>query len=238
MSKISVVVIEDHDLSRVGLCATLEQNEAIEVVGNASSARQGLRVLRATQPNVAIVDIGLPDKDGIELTQQIKHSLGNIDTKVLMLTVYKNKDSVLAAFAAGADSYSTKDTTAENLIKAIEVTSEGNSWIDPAIARVVLSQARYYDRPGKNILANGEYYQKIKAVDPEYEQVLESAPLTNRELEILQLIVAGCSNSQIAEKLIITTGTVKTHVRNILDKLCVSGRTEAAVVALRSGLVK
>ncbi|MGB3694154.1 MAG: response regulator transcription factor [Spirulinaceae cyanobacterium] len=240
MSKIRVVVIEDHNLSRVGLCAALRQNEGIEVVGDAANASEGLQILEATQPDVAIIDIGLPDRDGIELTQQLKQAQGGLKeakTKVLILTMHKNEDSVLAAFAAGADSYSIKDISVENLIQAIELTNEGNSWIDPTIARVVLKQARH-NRPGTNVVVNGEDSQRIKAIEPEYEQVLETYPLTNRELEILELIVAGCSNAQIAEKLFITVGTVKTHVRNILSKLCADDRTQAAVRALRSGLVR
>ncbi len=240
MSKIRVVVIEDHNLSRVGLCAALRQDEGIEVVGDAANASQGLQVLEATQPDVAIIDIGLPDRDGIELTQQLKQAQGGLKeakTKVLILTMHKNEDSVLAAFAAGADSYSIKDISVENLIQAIKLTNEGNSWIDPTIARVVLKQARH-NKPGANVIVNGEDSQRIKAIEPEYEQVLETYPLTNRELEILELIVAGCSNAQIAEKLFITVGTVKTHVRNILSKLCADDRTQAAVRALRSGLVR
>ncbi|MGB5967447.1 MAG: response regulator transcription factor [Spirulinaceae cyanobacterium] len=240
MSKIRVVVIEDHNLSRVGLCAALRQNEGIEVVGDAANASEGLQILEATQPDVAIIDIGLPDRDGIELTQQLKQAQGGLKeakTKVLILTMHKNEDSVLAAFAAGADSYSIKDISVENLIQAIELTNEGNSWIDPTIARVVLKQARH-NRPGTNVVVNGEDSQRIKGIEPEYEQVLETYPLTNRELEILELIVAGCSNAQIAEKLFITVGTVKTHVRNILSKLCADDRTQAAVRALRSGLVR
>ena len=136
MSKISVVVIEDHDLSRVGLCATLEQNEAIEVVGNASSARQGLRVLRATQPNVAIVDIGLPDKDGIELTNQIPNinsstnentlSSNSTNQKALLFNPVLTKDlgnytcRVRSNFGITRESYSMilkgKNCTKDSLI--------------------------------------------------------------------------------------------------------------------------
>ena len=234
MNAIRVVLIEDHDLSRIGLTAALQQYSTIKVVGNAANARQGLQVLETTKPNVAIIDIGLPDMDGIELTQKFKESLQDQapETKVLILTMHNNEDSVLAAFAAGADSYSLKDVSLDNLVQAIEVTHEGNAWIDPAIARVVLKQAR----PDVN---NGEQTQTrvIESVNEEYQQLLNTYPLTERELEVLELIVAGCNNAQIAERLFITVGTVKTHVRNILNKLCADDRTQAAVRALRSGLV-
>jgi DNA-binding NarL/FixJ family response regulator len=111
------------------------------------------------------------------------------------------------------------------------VTKEGSSWIDPAIARVVISQAKTIPSHEE------EKTRQINAAEPEYEQLVEAYPLTERELEVLQLIVEGASNAEIAEKLYITVGTVKTHVRNILNKLCADDRTQAAVRALRSGLV-
>ncbi|MGF1479620.1 MAG: response regulator [Cyanophyceae cyanobacterium] len=231
MDKIRVVLIEDHHLSRVGLRAALQQYKNIEVVGDAADARRGLQLLAATKPDVAIVDIGLPDVDGIELTQMLKAQPEGL-TKVLILTMHKNEDAVLAAFAAGADSYSLKDVSLDNLVQAIEVTNEGNAWIDPAIARIVLHRNQPAERRGVPLETT-----TIDSVKPEYKQVLETYPLTDRELEVLELIVAGCSNAQIADKLFITVGTVKTHVRNILSKLCADDRTQAAVRALRSGLV-
>ncbi len=241
MTKIRVVLIEDHDLSRVGLIAALQRVDGIEVVGDAANARQGLQILEATKPDVAIVDIGLPDMDGIELTQKFKQSDRQTQkTKVLILTMHNREDSVLAAFAAGADSYSLKDVSLDNLVKVIQTTHEGNAWIDPTIARVVLKQARRTPSSFPTSPRENDSSQKIaiSAVAPEYQQLLETSPLTDRELEVLELIVAGCNNAQIAEKLYITVGTVKTHVRSILNKLCADDRTQAAVRALRSGLVQ
>lgn len=241
MSNIRVVLVEDHDLSRIGLKAALQQAEGIEVVGDASSGRQGLHVLISTQPDVAIVDIGLPDIDGIELTQKFRKSQKENElspTKILMLTMQKEEDAVLAAFAAGADSYSLKDVSIENLVQAIRLTYEGNAWIDPAIARVVLAQARKF-QPTVAESAQGSDSETttIGAAAPEFQEIVENYPLTERELEVLELIVSGCSNADIASKLYITVGTVKTHVRNILNKLCADDRTQAAVRALRTGLV-
>ena len=127
-----------------------------------------------------------------------------------------------------------KETSINKLTEAINATYAGNSWIDPAIANVVLRRMRVQS-PGE--AGDKPKMVKIEGLAIEYEQVLESSPLTQRELEILELIVDGCSNGQIAEKLYITVGTVKTHVRNILNKLCADDRTQAAVRALRSGLV-
>jgi len=146
------------------------------------------------------------------------------------------EDAVLAAFAAGADSYYMKETSINKFTEAVQVTFRGNSWIDPAIANLVLRKVRQ-GSSGDNQSSDKPKTVKIEALETEYEQVLETYPLTQRELEILELIVGGCSNGQIAEKLYITVGTVKTHVRNILNKLCADDRTQAAVRALRSGLV-
>ncbi|MBF2067887.1 MAG: response regulator transcription factor [Calothrix sp. C42_A2020_038] len=238
MSEISIVLIEDHDLTRMGLKAALQSNSTLQVIGEAGNATKGLKLLETAKPDVAVVDIGLPDMDGIELTRrfrQFQSETGDVATKILVLTMNHNEDTVLAAFAAGADSYYMKDTSIDKLTEAIQATYSGNSWIDPAIANVVLRQMR--NVTPENESQNQPKTVKIEALDSEYEQVLETYPLTQRELEILELIVAGCSNGQIAEKLYITVGTVKTHVRNILNKLCADDRTQAAVRALRSGLV-
>ena len=239
MTKIRVALIEDHDLTRVGIRTALQQREGIEVVGDAANATEGLKLLRATKPDIAIVDIGLPDMDGIELTQQFKASQASETdrpTKILILTFQDNEQEVLAAFAAGADSYCMKDISFDQLLEAIRVTYEGNAWVDPAIARIVLKQAK---NPTATSPVETPEPSKvsISAADPEYSQLIEAYPLTERELEVLELIVQGYSNAAIAEKLYITVGTVKTHVRNILNKLSADDRTQAAVLALRSGLV-
>ncbi|MBE9127521.1 MULTISPECIES: response regulator [unclassified Coleofasciculus] len=233
-----VVLIEDHNLTRVGLKAALEEQVGIQVVGEAANAVSGLNVLESYKPDVAIVDIGLPDMDGIELTRKFRQSqseAGEPATKILILTLHDSEDAVLAAFAAGADSYCMKDIGIEQLVEALQSTNEGNSWIDPAIASIVLGQVRR-GTPKMNSAPESETV-KIKAVEPQYQQLLQAYPLTERELEVLELIVSGCSNVAIAQKLYITVGTVKTHVRNILNKLSVDDRTQAAVHALRSGLI-
>jgi DNA-binding NarL/FixJ family response regulator len=241
MSKIRVALIEDHDLTRVGIRTALQQRQEIEVVGEAANASEGLNLLEKVHPDIAIVDIGLPDQDGIELTRKIKASQEAGEgphTKVLILTLRDNREAVLAAFAAGADSYCMKDISFDNLLEALRVTNSGNAWIDPAIARIVLQQVQPTPENGSVAVDTKDSKTvAISAADAEYDQMLAAYPLTERELEVLQLIVEGCSNAVIAEKLYITVGTVKTHVRNILNKLCADDRTQAAVRALRSGLV-
>jgi two-component system, NarL family, response regulator LiaR len=245
MAAIRVVLIEDHDLTRIGIRTGLKLHDNIEIVGEATNAAQGLNLLESTLPDVAIVDIGLPDQDGIELTRQFKQTQAQRaalkaenseaeaepSTKILILTMHDTEESVLAAFAAGADSYCMKDVGMERLVEALISTYEGNSWIDPTIANIVLRKVRQIP------LSANTKTVTIEALQPEHEQVLEQAQLTERELEILELIVKGCSNAAISEQLFISLGTVKTHVRNILNKLCASDRTQAAVMALRSGLI-
>lgn len=237
MSKIRVVIIEDHELTRLNIRTALQQSNVVEVIGEAANALKGLKLLKDTKPDVAIVDIGLPDIDGIELTQRLKAALKNqqAETKVLILTMQSQQELVLAAFAAGADSYCVKDTSIERLLEALRVTYEGYSWIDPAIARIVLQQSLKTQKQPQVSVKNETV--SIKADTSEYSQILEAYPLTSRELEILELIVQGYSNAAIAEHLYITVGTVKTHIRNILHKLCVDDRTQAAIQALRCGLV-
>lgn len=236
MSDIRVVLIEDHDVVRIGLRTVLQIQQGIQVVGEATTGTQGLALLQTIPVDVALVDIGLPGMDGIELTQKFRQfQKEHLDstTKVIMLTMQGNEETVIAAFAAGADSYCMKDVGIKQLIEAIEMTHTGNAWIDPAIASIVLRQMRQ----GIVQPSNRKQTIEIKSLEPEYEQVLASDPVTEREREVLELMVAGCTNVAIAQQLFITVGTVKTHVRNILAKLCADDRTEAAVRALRSGII-
>lgn len=235
MSTIRVILIEDHDLTRVGIRAALQQREGFEVIGDARDAKSGLKLLKSSQPDIAIVDVGLPDMTGIEMTQQFKQEAGPENhTKILIMTLQDSEDTILAAFAAGADSYCMKDASIDKLAQAIQVTAEGNAWIDPAIARVVLHQSQ------KSYASNQQSPEAATIAINRLsdEDFIPAYPLTERELEVLKLIVDGCSNAQIAEKLYITVGTVKTHVRNILNKLCADDRTQVAVRALRTGLVQ
>jgi two-component system, NarL family, response regulator LiaR len=230
MNDIRIALIEDHDLTRVGMRTALQQKPGFRVVGEAANASDGLRLLNMSKPDIAIVDIGLPDMDGIELTRRFRATQTDLaeaaETKILILTLQDTEEVVMAAFAAGADSYCMKDVSLDQLMEALRVTREGNAWIDPAIARIVLTQAQ---NPQNGPRSDG-------GIAPDGKPV-EAYALTERELEVLQLIVDGYSNAAIADKLFITVGTVKTHVRNILNKLCADDRTQAAVRALRTGIV-
>jgi two-component system, NarL family, response regulator LiaR len=238
VQSINVVLIEDHHLTRMGIRTVLKQSGWINIVGEAANGLEGLQLLEMTQPDVAIVDIGLPGMNGIDLTQQYKAvpSEPDLSRRVLMLTLQDQKESVLAAFGAGADSYCLKDDIKlDNLLEALRVTAQGYSWVDPTIAGIILQHNR--QRQGRKPLAYSQNTVAIEALGADHNQLLESYPLTERELEVLELIVNGNSNDQIAQQLYITVGTVKTHVRNILNKLCADDRTQAAVLALRAGLI-
>lgn len=241
MPKIRVALIEDHDLTRFGIRTILQQSGQVEVVGEAANAVDGLRLIKRTWPDVAIVDVGLPGMDGIELTQRLKQDsqvqAKGLKPKVLMLTLRDDKTVVLAAFAAGADSYCMKDSVnSGSLLKVLQATHEGRAWIDPMVARTILEHSRSVQlQPHSVDQPNMVTINTVSAGD---RQILEADPLTGRQLEVLELIVAGRSNKEIAKQLYITVGTAKTHVRNILNKLCADDRTQAAVRALRAGLIE
>ncbi|NJK72113.1 MAG: response regulator transcription factor [Synechococcaceae cyanobacterium SM2_3_60] len=212
-----LVVIEDQAAVRLCLRSRLE-SEGMVVLADCDTAATGWAAIQADLPDCVIANIGLPDSDGIALTRQIKEHYPQV--AVIILTNHDQDAMVLAALAAGADAYCCKDTDLELVVMAVRRVCEGQGWIDPAIAKVVLKELR----------------QRPSFEDADTE--LPVSPLTERELEVLTKIVAGANNTQIAEDLQIAIGTVKTHVRSILAKLCVDDRTQAAVRALRAGLVR
>jgi DNA-binding NarL/FixJ family response regulator len=236
MGRMRILLVEDHDLTRMGLKAAFQLQPDMEFVGEANNGRSGLSLLKEVQPDVALVDIGLPDIDGIEVVRCFKKfqaNCGENTTRILMLTMHESEEAVMAAFAAGADSYCMKQTPLDVLMTAVRETCNGHAWIDPEVASVILRQLPK-SSPGADVSG---LTVAIRAADEGYEENLSQSPLTGRELDILRLIVAGCSNAEIADRCFISIGTVKTHVRSILVKLGVDDRTKAAVMALRSGLV-
>ena len=224
MSKnIKVTIIEDHDMTRMGLSFALSNNESIEVLGTSADGMEGVEQALELNPDLVIMDIGLPTIDGIEATRKIKNSKPEI--KVLMNTSRDNENDILDSFAAGADGYITKGATSEQTISAIKAVSEGVGWLDPAIARVVLSNIRKNSQSDNK--SGGINYQKGKNL----------YGLTEREMEVLALLVEGLKNPQISKKLVITIATTKTHVHNILQKLYVKPRSKAVATAMKDGLV-
>jgi DNA-binding NarL/FixJ family response regulator len=234
-----IAIVEDHSLTRTGIRSSLNEQQDISVVGEAETGVAGLKLLQKTTPDLAIVDIGLPDIDGIEVVQRFRNAFppeSDVSTRFIMLTSYTQERMVLAAFAAGADSYCVKNTKFELLLEAIRMTFEGQSWIDPAIARIVLKHAR--QAASLSSVASEPQTITINALDSEQATILEADPLTTKELEVLELMVQGYTNNQIARQLYMSLGTVKVHIRSILSKLCASDRTQAAVLAMRAGLIE
>ncbi len=221
---IKVLLVEDHTMIRMGTALVIEKTEGIELVAQAEDGEKGVNAAKEFLPDVILMDIGLPVIDGIEATRQIKEL--NLNSKILIFTSRENDDDVFAALAAGADGYIMKGATPEQLISAITAVSEGTAWLDPAIARLVLS----------NVQKQTQITEENQT-QPVFKNGKNSFGLTERELEVLGLIVDGLTNPEIAKKLFITRATAKAHVHSILQKLYVDDRTQAAVTAMREGLV-
>jgi DNA-binding NarL/FixJ family response regulator len=233
-----IAIVEDHSLTRTGIRSALGEQQDISVIGDAETGVAGLRLLQKAKPDLAIIGICLPDIDGIEVVQRCRQAVppeAEDLTRFIMLTSYTQERTVLAAFAAGADSYCIKNTKFELLLEAIHSTYEGQCWIDPAIARIILKQSRQV--AALTSARNQPSTVTITALDSEQATILESDPLTKKELEVLELMVQGYTNNKIARQLFMSLGTVKVHIRSILTKLCASDRTQAAVLALRAGLI-
>jgi two-component system, NarL family, response regulator LiaR len=206
-----VLLVEDHALTRAGLRAALDA-AGLNVVAEAEDGPRGLEEARRLEPDVAVIDLGLPGMDGIELTRQLRTAVPK--TRIVILTMHDLDTEVLAALAAGADAYCVKSTKPEGIVTAVRVVAEGGAYFDPAVAHIVMRRIT-----GPNAPAQG------------------SSPLSPRETEILKLVADGVGNAEIADRLALGLGTVKGHVRDILEKLSASDRTQAAVVALRRGII-
>lgn len=218
---INVLLVEDHELYRMGLSMLIDKAEGICLCAEASDGLMGIKKAKEYRPDVILMDIGLPNVDGIEATQKIKEE--NPDVKILIFTSRDSEEDVFASFKAGADGYIMKGASPEQTISAIKAVYEGIGWIDSAIAKLVFANLQ---RPS---------IQNV--TEPEIKKNGNTYGLTDRELDVLELMVEGLSNPQIADKLIITRATAKAHVHSILQKLCVTSRTQATTTALKEGLV-
>ena len=216
--KVRVLLVEDHEMTRMGLQVGIEKSQDLELVAEAVDGLEGVEKAKKFLPDVILMDIGLPEIDGIEATKRIREL--HIDTKILMFTSRESEDDVFAALGAGADGYVTKGTNVSQLSAAVLAVHSGASWLDPTIARMVLNRATKQTPAQK---------------DP--AQFVKNAGLTQRELEVLALISDGLSNPEISDKLVISRATAKAHVHNILQKLCVENRTQATITAVKEGLI-
>jgi two-component system, NarL family, response regulator LiaR len=210
-SKIRVLITDDHAIVRKGISALLATEPDIEVVGEACDGADAVAKAQALRPDIVLMDLVMPRMDGIEATRQITGQLKH--TRVLVLTSFAADDKVFPAIKAGALGYLLKDSGPFDLLNGIHQVYRGQPTLEPSIASKVLFELA---QPAKDTLTTD--------------------PLTARELDVLRLVAQGRSNKEIAEKLVITELTVSTHVSNILSKLHLASRTQAALFALREGL--
>lgn len=208
---IRVLIVDDHTIVRKGIEALLATEEGIEVVGGAEDGEEALKQIRILHPDVILLDLLMPKMDGFEVTRQVIAE--DPRARILILTSFAADEKIFPAIKAGALGYLLKDTGPEALVRAIGQVYRGESSLSPLVARRVLQELSHpSNRPPT------------------------SDPLTERELEVLQVVAKGKSNQEIASELVISEATVRTHVSNILGKLHLASRTQAALYALREGL--
>ncbi len=212
---ITVLIADDHGVVREGLRAMLER-EGMQVVGEAATGQETIAKTRELSPDVVLLDIRMPDGDGLRALEAIKANQPHVS--VIMLTTYANPGYLARAVAWGAAGYLTKETDPDQIVRAIRAVVAGDELLDRELLQAAL----------RNVATE-------TAVESEPDE-LPVEPLTEQELTVLRLIVAGLSNDEIGESLSISVNTVKTHVRHIFQKLGVSDRTQAAVWAVRHGL--
>lgn len=225
MGKYSVLIIEDHALTRFGLRTAFESAEIFDRILEAQNAKNGIELIEKNPADIVIMDLGLPDMNGIEATKLIKDKYSNI--KVVILSSHEQEEDVIKSLRAGASAYCTKDVAPEKLIDIAQSVLKGAAWFDPKVADYVLKAAT-----GTPSLPE----------QPEPEADKENLPdsqinLTAREKQVLALISEGYSNSEIAKKLEVSVNTTKTHVCNILQKLSVNDRTQAAIKAIKYNII-
>ncbi len=214
-SRIKLLIVDDHEVVRLGLRTALESEQEIEVVGDFGDAAAALREAEISCPDVVLMDVRMPGLGGIEACRMLRERLP--ETRVVMLTSYSDEEAVFAAIMAGAAGYLLKNTGRAELLDAVRSASRGDSLLDPGVTSRVLS--RFRDLAEK-------------------EQDREVASLSEREKQVLALVAAGKTNREIAETLIISDNTARNHVSRILDKLDLNRRSEAATFAAQHGLLR
>ena len=217
---LKVVIVEDFKLTRVGLRCALNANKDISVVAEAEDATEGLKLIEKHKPNVVLMDLGLPGMNGIEAMLKVKEILP--DTKIIALTSHDRAEEVIAALSSGASAYCLKDIDPQKLADVVRDIAMGVCWIDPMVAQLALNSLPKVENIG---------------FLPNKSQNEGRVPLTEREFEVLKHLVSGKSNTEIAKELIVSVHTAKAHVCSILQKMCVNDRVQAAVKAVKEGMV-
>jgi DNA-binding NarL/FixJ family response regulator len=213
MGRQRIVIVDDHEVVRLGLRSLLERHPEFEIVGEAGNGREALEKVALLQPDVVVLDIRMPGMSGVEVCQQINERFPS--TKVIMLTSYAEDEMLFAAIRAGAAGYVLKQIGGDDLVRAIEAVGRGDALLDPTLTQRVFDQVRKAQRD---------------------EEASAFAELTNQEMQVLQLVSEGRTNREIAEALYLGEGTVRNYVSNILGKLGVANRAEAAAYAVQHNL--
>lgn len=215
MEKSNILIVEDHELTRFGLKTTFDGADFINSVYEAEYAQKAIDILNETKIDLIIMDLGLPNLNGIEATRKIRTK--NKDVKIVILTSHNDEKEVIESLKAGANAYCSKEINPARLVEVVKSVLEGAAWFDPAISHVVLKAA-----------TNSQVAESV--VKNDYN-------LTTREAQILKLITEGYSNNEIAKELFVSINTTKAHVASILQKLEVDDRLQAALKALKNKIV-
>ena len=217
MQKKTILIIDDHPLFREGLKAIIGRNHRFVVVGEAGNGREGLQMARELKPDLALVDMSLPDQSGIQLTRELKNV--STKTRIMIITMHSKVDYIVKAFQAGATGYVVKESASERLIQGIETVLKGEYFMDSSVSHKVIEKLMEFPE------------KEAKITDATYET------LTSREQEIMVLLARGLSTKQIAEKLFISPKTVENHRSNILRKLNIHSTLELVRYAARLGII-
>jgi len=214
--KQNILIVEDHELTRFGLKTTFDGVDYVKNIYEADSAESAIEIFNNNNIDIVIMDLGLPNMNGIDATRQIRNS--NKDVKIIILTSHNDEKEVLSTLKAGANAYCSKEINPQRLVQVVQSVADGAAWFDPSIAHIVL---------------------KASANSPTFdaENNRKDYDLTAREAQILKLMTEGYSNMEIAQILVISINTTKAHVANILQKLEVDDRLQAALKALKNKIV-
>jgi len=214
MDTVRIILADDHAVLRDGVRMVLESQAGFKVVGTADNGADAVELASDLQPDIAVLDVAMPNMNGLEATREIKERCPT--TAVVILSMYDNEEYLREALRAGASAYVLKRAAAKELVSAIQTVRQGQSYLDPALTRTLIS----------------DYVRQVERVDEAPDS------LTDRELEVLKLVAEGFTNRQIALKLTISIKTVQTHRANLMDKLNLHDRTELVRYAIRRGLIE
>jgi DNA-binding NarL/FixJ family response regulator len=215
--RVRVLLVDDDDLMRAGLRAVLSSDPGVEVVGEAGDGREATTAVRVREPDVVLMDVRMPDLDGIAATREVLAAAP--ETKVVILTTFEQDDYVFGALSAGASGFLLKRSRPEELIAAIHTVAAGDSLLSPSVTRIVIERMAQQPPPDRRAFA------RLDALTP-------------REREVLELLARGLSNAEIAAELVVEATTAKTHVKRILMKLGLRDRVQAVIFAYESGVAR